>query len=220
MKKNSDLQVPSRYEFTMQLLHLGSYSSTLRDKAYCYKKNGDLNSAKRWFDRSIALDKKRLQTALLNNQHHPESPQDTSSIISPLLGTLIVQSDTLQFISNTHLQQAEELRNEARDLCNQYLSPCDCADIERTIATSLITQGRFNEALEALEKSRDTLQDKCDDVIKLSKTTIDLAGIREWLGDDTRALSDLERAEKIMASKLQGRTIPQLNLAAVTSHVI
>ena len=108
---------------------------------------------------------------------------------------MLLHSDILQSMNN--VKGAEKLRDEVKDICKQHLSLCDLADIERSIALSLIPLGRFNQVLDTLERSRDTFKhEKCNDNIKLAITTIDLASIRQWLGDYNRALSDLLMAEE------------------------
>jgi hypothetical protein len=57
----------------------------------------------------------------------------------------LVQADVFEAAGN--LRNAEKVREEAMRLSEKYLSQPDIAERERQRAASLISQGRFNEAL-------------------------------------------------------------------------
>ena len=188
-------KIPSKVDLLMKMWYLQKDSFDLLLSAELFKNKGDLDSARKEYDRLISVSKEQLRTALLHNQHY-ESPVEIPLIVQPLVNAMFTQADIYQSMGN--LQQTEKIRNEALGLSREHLMVSDSADNERARAASLISEGRFNEALMALAASRDLFQIE-DDIIKLVRTTIDIVDILQWLGDYNRALSELQRATEIIA---------------------
>ncbi len=215
---NDDKEPASKSKLLIQMYELQSESFTLLDKATTARSKGDLKSASQSYERLTTIGKNYIKLALLHNKFYSDTAVDIIPIVYPLLQNMLLHSDILQSMNN--VKGAEKLRDEVKDICKQHLSLCDLADIERSIALSLIPLGRFNEVLDTLERSRDTFKhEKCNDNIKLAITTIDLASIRQWLGDYNRALSDLLMAEEKMATAVQNKTIDQLKMESLMSAI-
>jgi CHAT domain-containing protein len=206
---DNDKSIPSKFILQKKIFQLQNESSTLFNSATSAKLEGDLKSASQLYESFQTVEKEHIKLELLLNKYYPDTAVDVRSTVRSLVENMILLADIFQSMNN--LQGAENLRNEAKTICKQHLSVCDLADIERSIASSLTYIGRFVEVLVTLERCRDIFKsEKCNDSIKLVETTINLASIREWLGDYSRALSDLEIAEEKMVDVVQNKTIEQL----------
>jgi CHAT domain-containing protein/tetratricopeptide (TPR) repeat protein len=215
MSANDPAEIPSKMSLLQQMWQYQTNEFRLLAAAESSKQGRDLKSARQMYDRLIAVSKDHLQCALLHNQHH-ENPVDIPLIVQPLVNAMLTQGDIRESLGD--LRQAEELRTEALELSRQYLSESASANAERSRAASLITQGRFNEALVALVASRDMSQQE-GDAIKLVRATIDMVDVLQWLGDFDRALSELTRATTIALPLISGGAPTQQDIteALVTS---
>jgi CHAT domain-containing protein len=104
------------------------------------------------------------------------------------------------------LQKANEQREEALRLSEQYLTKELGAEVERARAAALLAQGRFNEALVALVNSRNIFLRE-NNPIQLVRVTIDMVDLLNWLGDHQRALSELEHASQIYKPLIGKRSL-------------
>ena len=160
-----------------------------------YKNKGDLSAAIVAYEQLTATLKQQFELAELNNLHYPDSPFDILPIVNPLLNAMLVKADV--FEAEGDLEKAEEAREEAMRISEKYLSQVDVAERERQRAPSLLSQGRFNEALVALTAARDLFQEG-GDPLNMASVTANIASILEWLGDYDRALLEVKRASQFI----------------------
>ena len=79
------------------------------------------------------------------------------------------------------------------------------AEAERSRAASMISLGKFNEALTSLYAARNYFTVE-NNILKSARTNVDIADLLQWLGDYKRALDELDQAAKIYSQvKLRGR---------------
>ncbi len=194
-KQEGSSEIPSKFDLLMRMWQHQKESVELLARAEFLKYRGDLDGARKAYHKLISVSKGHLDTALLHNQHH-ENPVEIPPIVQPLLNAMTTQANIHESLGD--VDQGEKLRDEALELSREYLAESSSADMERARAASLTTQGRFNQALVALTAARDLYQTE-GNLIKLARTTVDTVDILQWLGDYARALSELRRAQEIIA---------------------
>lgn len=204
-------KIPSKADILFALVPLQQKALTLLSSSERYKNQGELDAALVAYGQLIANHKQQLELEELNNLHHPDSPFDILLTVNPLLNAMLVQADVFEAVGN--LENAEKAREEARRLSEKYLSQSDRAERERQRAASLISQGRFNEALVALTAARDLFQGQ-DALLNMASVTANIAGILEWLGDYDRALVEADRASHAIEPLTSGRGPSQSDILA------
>lgn len=122
--------------------------------------------------------------------------QDIPPIARPLTNALLVYADILAALG--YREEAEKCRTEALLVSEQHLGEQGRADAERSLAGTLILQGRFNEALVSLQRAR-TLFLEERDALAVARVTIDYADVLQWLGDFERAEAAIVEAEQLIA---------------------
>lgn len=207
-QKNSS-NVPSKHELLLQMAQKQTESFELFQRAELSKIRGDLDSACIWYDKLIKVSNEHLSIALLHNQHH-ENPVEIPPIVQPLINALFVQADILDAKGDP--DAAEKLRNDAQELSKKQLGALDNAENERARAASLVSHGRFNEALVTLANARDFFYNE-GDMIKLARVTIDMVDILHWLGDTTRALSELNHVSEMIRPLITEKAPTQQDIA-------
>ena len=196
-QKNSSI-VPSKLELLLQMAQKQTESFELFQRAELSKIRGDLDSASTWYDKLIVVSYEHLTIALLHNQHH-ENPVEIHSIVQPLINALFVHADIIEAKGDP--DAAEKLRNDALIFSKKHLGAHGDAETERARAASLISHGRFNEALVTLANTRDFFHIE-GDVLRLARVTLDMVDILHWLGDTTRALSELNQVSEIIRPQI------------------
>jgi CHAT domain-containing protein len=209
-EESDDSEIPSKGELLVEMARVSKDKAMLLQKAELAKNSGDLDSAIRLNEELIAVGNEELRIALLHNQHY-EYPIEIAYIVRPLLNAMLTLADLWEAKGN--IQQTEKLQNEAREVSSKYLDPVGRADVERSLASSLISRGRFNEALVALSASRDVFAEK-GAIVLLGRTTVDIVDLLQWLGDYARALSELAQASKIIAPLVSERVPTQEDVLA------
>ncbi|GAH05140.1 unnamed protein product, partial [marine sediment metagenome] len=205
--------VPAKIELLLEMGQQQKGCFTLLQQAESAKSRGDLDSAVESYDRLIALSKKLLETVLLHNRYHT-APVDIIPIVGPLLNAMFTQADLWQ--SKGDLPKAETLRSEALAISKKHLGSSGIAEVERSQAASLTSQGRFNEALVKLATCRDFFLRE-GDPLRLARTTLDMVDILQWLGDHTRALSELNHVSAAIAPLVSDH---QLTLQGVIGSLL
>ncbi|MFZ3168609.1 MAG: CHAT domain-containing tetratricopeptide repeat protein [Candidatus Methanoperedens sp.] len=188
-------KIPSKGELLLQMAQKLTERTRFFQQAVLSKNKGDLDSARIWYDRLIAVSYEYLQLALLHNRYH-EYPVEITSIVQPLLDTLLIQADILQ--AKGDIPTSEKLWADAQKLSKEHLGSSEVAEIERSRSVSIVSQGRFNEALVGLAASKDFFQQE-GNMLKLARTTLDMVSILNWLGDFNRALSELSNVSGLIA---------------------
>lgn len=204
-------RIPSKSNILLTLLQLQQQFSNLFVRSEGYKSKGDLDAALFAYEQLITNLQKQIEHVELNNQHYPDSPYDIQPIVNTLLNAMLEQADVLE--AQGDLEKAEKAREEALRISVKYLSKVDQAERERQRAASLISQGRFNEALVALIAARDLFQEQSDH-LNMANVTANIAGILEWLCDYDRALIEVKRASTFIKSLTSGRELSQSKIAA------
>jgi CHAT domain-containing protein len=171
-------------------------------QAETMKASGDYGAAQSVYQAYITDTRIYLQAALDFNKQFPDSPQEIPPIAQPLVNALMVDADILQSMGDR--TTAESLRKEALEVSRIHLGRKGTANLDRSRAGALTTEGRFNEAIVALMSARDVLLEE-DDLLALAQVTIDLANILQWLGDSRRAKEEIEHAEAIIRPVLAGK---------------
>jgi len=194
-KSTTSQSVPSKLSLLVQMGQCQTDNFTLFAQAELAKSQGDLKTAIPAYDKSIRVGKEHLNAALLHNEHYVD-PIEIPLIVQPLTNTMFTAADCYQSIGK--LKRAEELRDEAQALAQEHLSPSAGANNERSRAAAMISQGRFNEALVALANARDLFQNE-GNTVKVARTTMDMVDILQWLGDFSRARTELRRVIETIA---------------------
>ena len=174
-------------------------ASNLMLQAGEVRRAGDLDTAIALTREQVGVTREHLELAELHNRLHPD-PLDIDPIAGPLINALTDLADFLQVTGD--VDQAESMRKEAIDLAHKYFDAAGDAKEQRRWAAALTSQGRFAEALSALARARDFFEGD-GDLVEMTRTTIDLVDILQWLGDYDRAASELEHAEQTIRPVLE-----------------
>jgi len=210
-EKGKNSEIPSKEELLLEMARVSKDKAILLQKAELTKNSGDLDSALKLYEELIAVGNEELRIALLHNRHY-EYPIDISYIVRPLLNSMLTLADLWE-AKGGDIQQAEILQNEALELASKHLGASDIANTKRSLASSLMNRGNFNEALVALSSSKDLFA-KEGDIVLLARTTVDRVDLLHWLGDNARALSELAYVSKIIAPLVSGRVLGQEDVLA------
>ncbi len=194
--------VPSKLELLLKLSKLQIDFSGAFVEANLAKSRNDFITADHNFEKQYELGMEILKCSELHNQHHPD-PVEIESLIRTLTNGLSIHADLLQ--ADGQLPKAEAKRKIIRDLTLQYLGQSDQAELERSQASALISQGRFNEALQSLAIASDHFHLQGDELTR-ARVTLDMADLLNWLGDFERAQTTLKEAEHAVADRLQDKT--------------
>jgi CHAT domain-containing protein len=208
---------PSKFELLSRITHLQNDFASSFQNAENLKQSGNLVAAQKAYAALIATEKDMLETALLHNHLYADTPLDIIPLVQPLLNSMLVRADIMQAIGE--LRESNNLRDEATKLSQVYTSQYGSAETERSIASSLVLQGRFNEALLALQKSRNDFEVN-NDFVKMARTTIDIANILQWLGDYERAIEQLNHAQELITMILQGKTLTEQDVVNSISESV
>jgi CHAT domain-containing protein len=193
----------NKLESLGNLFQLRTKVSSLFAKAEAVKAFGNYRATQPVYQEFITESRIYLQAVLDFNQQFPdELPQETPPIAQPLVNALMVYADIVQSMGDR--TTAESLRKEALEVSRIHLDRKGTANLDRSRASTLTMEGRFNEAIVALMSARDLFREE-DDQLALAQTTIDLANILQWLGDSRRAKEEIERAEAILRPVLAGK---------------
>jgi CHAT domain-containing protein/tetratricopeptide (TPR) repeat protein len=133
-------------------------------------------------------------------------PDDQKTVAGTLINGLFMYADVLDALGRR--EDAGKKRDKAVSLSRKYMDAAGDAEAERSRAASLLAQARFNEALVSLYTARGYYSSQ-GNVLKMARTSIDLADLLQWLGDYSRAKDAIDYAaeacEKIsLSSGLQG----------------
>jgi CHAT domain-containing protein/tetratricopeptide (TPR) repeat protein len=180
------------------LLRIGELqlkAGTLMIHSEAVKRSGDWNKAHVVYQDYIATQQSLMAAALDHNEKFPDSPYEIPPIANTLVNALMVGADIVQSLGRR--KEAEGLRQEALRTSRTHLGREGTAETERSRAASLTLEGRFNEAIVALMGTRDLIMEK-NDLLELTRVTIDLADVLQWLGDFTRAKEEILHAETLI----------------------
>lgn len=200
----TETAIPSKLELLLEMGNVQTRFAGALAEANIAKTSNNFAEANHWFEAFHSAGLEYLRLAELHNHHYP-NPVEITSVVLTLLNGLSVYADVLQ--SSGQLADAEEKRNTIVELTRQYLGSEDMAEVERGRAGSLISQGRFNEALTALASARDYFQVK-GDTLKLARVTLDMVDLLQWLGDYDRAQAALKDAQRTARDEIT-KAIPQ-----------
>lgn len=208
--------IPSKLELLLTLSKLQIDFSGAFVEANMAKSRNDFVAADSHFEKQYATGMELLTYSELHNQHHPD-PVEIDSLIRTLSNGLSIHADLLQ--SNGQLSQAEAKRSIIRELTHKYLGKADHAELERSQASSLISQGRFNEALQSLALAADHFHLEGDELTR-ARVTLDMADLLNWLGDFERAQVSLKDAESAVEGRLQEETPQDTGVLSALMHDI
>lgn len=164
--------------------------------------SGKLTLAVDSYRQLIALLSQQLEVAEGHNRDYPDTPFELSSIVNQLLNAQLTLADVFDSLGDFKL--AEDLRNAASRLSEEYLSPFDAAERHRQRAQSLLAQSRYTEALVALHDTLDMFRSR-GDALQVASVTRNIAEVLEWLGDYNRALAETRVAAEAIEAILEGR---------------
>ena len=201
MDISSDV-TPSKIEILLQLSKLQTAFSAAFLEANLAKGRNDFATAICNFEKQYELGMEILKYSELHNSHHPD-PVEIDSLIHTITNGLSIHADLLQ--ADVQLPEAEDKRKIIRELTLKYLGESDRAELERSQAAALISQGRFNEALQSLALAADYFHMEGDELTR-ARVTLDMADIFNWLGDFERAQTSLNEAEKAVSDRLEDKT--------------
>ncbi len=188
--------VPSKFQMLTGMFEMQKKVSSFMMGAQHAKNSNDLNGAAENYKNQIAYGKQHLELALLHNEHFPP-PVEIEPIVRIMTDALLLLADTVQAMNE--VSEANQYRDQAAELSELYLSAGAKIDIQRSLAVSYTTQGRFNEALSLLAACREALISS-GDAVSLMRVTIDLVDILNWLGDYRKSLDELDKASLLLNS--------------------
>ena len=139
--------------------------------------------------------RRQLSLAARLNEISPQNPFDLSTIVGPLLNSLTTRADIVEALGE--LELAERLRDEALAVAAEYLPETALAEQERQRAASLLSQGRFNEALTRLSSARDRFEQE-GSTLEVATVAASIANILEWLSDFGRMREEAARALRLI----------------------
>jgi CHAT domain-containing protein len=118
-------------------------------------------------------------------------PDDHKTVAGTLINCLFMYADVLDALGRR--EDAEKRRDKAAGFSQKYMGASGDAEAERSRAASLLSQARFNEALVALYTARGYYASN-GSILKMARTSIDLADLLQWLGDYGRAKDAIDFA--------------------------
>src|SRR3954468_1321119 len=113
-------------------------------------RKGDLAPAADRFAKAVVKQKEALELNCELNAKVWPVPSPLEPVAQPLVNGLFMYADTLDALREP--ERADTLRNDAVEFATEYLSDAGVAEAQRSTAASLISRGRFPEALVALYK--------------------------------------------------------------------
>src|SRR2546427_1722781 len=131
------------------------------------------------------------------------SPWDLTIVAQPLVQQTMIEADILDALGEP--SEGARLREWAVGVAKRDLPPLAFARVRRGIVAQRASEGRFNEALAEYDDLRREFAG-AGEVVQSAQTTLDQAGLLEWLGDDERALDAIAAARRLVASKLDAQT--------------
>jgi CHAT domain-containing protein len=189
-----------KLSFLMKIHQLQVAASPLLVESERAKSSGDWKKAHAAYQNYIETLENLLDTEWAHNEQFPESPFDLHPTANILVNALLVSADISTALGNR--EEAESRRQTALAVSREHLGRVGEAEVERSRAASLTLEGRFNEAIIALMSARDTIIEK-GDLLELTRITIDLADVFQWLGDFKRAREEIVHAEELIRPLLQ-----------------
>jgi CHAT domain-containing protein len=195
----------------LELARLSPELGNLFIAAERLKLSGDYAAANATYQTYLAHSRAYLKATLDFNARFPESPFTVPEIARPLVNALMVDADIVQALGDR--AAAELLRQEALDVSRTHLGRRGTAESERSRAASLTLEGRFNEAIVALQGARDVTLE-AGEAIGSARIAIDLADVLHWLGDLARAKEEIDHAASIIEPIIGGREITQKDILA------
>ncbi len=209
-------EIPSKGELLILMSQQSIRWSRLFIKAEAALSSGDLTSAGELLTALIAVSQKQLDTALRHNGHY-EPPVEIPPIVQPMINATLNLADVRE--AQGRREEAETLRATATDLAREHLGGTRGAEVEKSRAAAFLTEARFNEALVALAAARDLF--RCEkDFVNLAGTTLRIAEILRWLGDQERALAELTQTAEIIAPLIPDRESPADSAAALLRETL
>ena len=179
----------------LEIGELQSKAGGLLIQSESVKASGDFAKARVTYKEYIATLQALMKASLGHNERFPDTPYEIAPIANMLVNALMVGADVTQSLGER--EEAENLRQQALQTSRAHLGRAGTAETERSRAASLTLEGRFNEAIVALMGARDLTMEK-NDKLELTRVTIDLADVLQWLGDFKRAKDEILHAEKLI----------------------
>ncbi len=202
-------EVPGKLQLMMQMFELEKKMMAAMLEADRLKRAGDLIAAKAKYREQIERGREHLDLLLLHNQHHPP-PFEIVPAVQPVVDAMLTLADVLQSLGE--LENANLERENALKLSDTYLSLSTRIDTKRSLAASLTSQARFNEALVILSDCKDYLL-RQNMPIPIVRITLDMVDILNWLGDYSRSLDELNQASTLLQSVTGDRKPTQTDIA-------
>jgi CHAT domain-containing protein len=175
------------------------------------KATGDYEAAHAAFGRYIASGREYLAASLRFNSRFPADQQSLPEIVRGLVNALMVDADIVYALGRR--AAAEALRQEALELSRTHFTRRGAAETERSRASLLMREGRFNEAIVALMNARDIVLES-DDKIAAARVAIDLADVFQWLGDFRRAKDEIDHAASLIEPFVGAQGVTQSDVLA------
>jgi CHAT domain-containing protein len=139
------------------------------------------------YESFFALSIRQLEASEAYNSRW-EPPFELQPIAKPIVQQMIMYADHL--VARGERDRAAAHEETALQLTDRYLGAVERAEVHRDRARELAMLGRFNLALTTLSEVRDEFV-RNQATVSAMKTTLDIANVREWLGDYERALDDI-----------------------------
>ena len=181
----------TQIEQLKRMIDLGGGAREAMLAAKAAEDAGDMKAAATHYERFVNLQRQVLQ---LSEKSTANSPAELAPSAGTLVNGLFMYADALDSLRQA--SGADALRKEACQIAMRYLGDAGAAEAQRSMASSLIMRGRFNEALSALTTVRDQFN-SLGMQLKAARVTMDLADITQWLGDYPRAIELVDDAAQL-----------------------
>lgn len=174
-----------------QMIDLGTRAREAIVAAKAAEDAGDMRTAAGHYERFADLQRRVLE---LSEKSTANGPAELAPVAGTLVNGLFMYADALDALRQT--PGADSLRKEACEKAVKYLGDAGAAEAQRSMASSLIMRGRFNEALSVLNAVRDQFR-SLGMQLQAARVTMDLADITQWLGDYPRAIELVDEAAEL-----------------------
>ncbi len=182
----------------LELAELQSASQGVYMAAEQARLAGDFTAAAAHFESYAEQAERDLALMARFNEvvTEPLMPFDLEPTANTYANARLARADLLQQLGD--LDGATTVRNRALEVAGPLLGPFRLTELRRSLATSMASQARFNEALDQLAAVRDDFE-RLGEPVQVARATIDLVDLLQWVGDHERALHELDRAEALAA---------------------
>jgi tetratricopeptide (TPR) repeat protein len=208
--------VPSKLALLTAMAEADSQAGRLFQRVEELERQGDLHAEAEVYSQLLLSLQRHLALSIQHNAVYPDAV-DLVPIAQRLVNAMLRQASTLQTLGER--ARSSELMTAALALSKQHLSPLRAADTERSTASLLTLDARYNQALSALASARDTFR-AAGATLKYAHATLDLVDLLHWLGDLERAQVELGQVLAAVAPLVVGGLPTMQSVESATARAM